>query len=850
MTGEHNTPESIIFDQQLEIVIESVPEALAFYDSNDKLIICNKAYRDWSPVDIRHIFQPGISFENVLRANIEQGQILEASDRKEEWISERLELRRSLPKGAFFLQRRDGRFMQAHEKRTPDGGTCHIITDVSLLERTKLELIQAKKDADEVRKDLKRDRKKLLRSDELLREGNDFLQRLINTVPVPIFAKDTEGSYLFINTVFRNSIAKGEDWVGKSVWDIAPPELARIYDEADRSLMNSGGEQEYEAKAIFSDGAAHDVIFYKAAFTDSNGNISGLIGVILDITERKKAEQDLLTQGKIISNMAEGALLIRASDATILYANPLSEKMFGYQSGEMLGMHMSSLHARTNLTAGSTHENIERELKVHGVWRGEVHNVKKDGTEFWSSVSVSALDHPEYGKVWVTVRTDITERKLLDAKVRYQANHDALTGLISRYEFEQRVTRLLSSLSKEHTAHAMCFLDLDQFKVINDTCGHAAGDELLRQIGRVLQETIRKRDTLARLGGDEFGVLMEHCTLEQAHRVADDILNAIMDYQFFWDDNAFRIGVSIGLVAITEASGNFTDIFKRADAACYLAKDLGRNRIHAYHPDDTELAVRHGEMQWVGRIHRALNEDRYCLYAQPIVPLDDSEHRHYEMLLRMIDETGKVVPPGTFLPAAERYNLIGILDRWVVENALTLLAQNPPFTDRIHFISINLSGQSLTSGDFLDFIREQIRNTGIEASKVCFEVTETLAISNLVAARTFINSLKDLGCHFALDDFGSGLSSFGYLKNLPVDYLKIDGMFVKDIVDDPIDHAMVKSINEIGQVMGMQTIAEFVENDEIKVMLGEIGVDYVQGYGVGKPLPFDEVVEQTYFRLS
>ncbi len=576
----------------------------------------------------------------------------------------------------------------------------------------------------------------------------------------------------------------------------------------------------------------------------------GRITLALDITERKNAEQELLTKSQIISNMAEGALLIRTSDATIVYANPLAEKMFGYQSGEMLGMHMSSLHARANLTAGPTHEDIEHELKVNSVWRGEVFNVRKDGTEFWSSASVSELDHPEYGKVWVSVRTDITERKVLDAKVHYQASHDALTGLINRSEFEQRVTQLLSLVSNEKAIHAMCFLDLDQFKVINDTCGHAAGDELLRQLGRVLQETIRKQDTLARLGGDEFGVLMEHCTLEQAHRAADDILDAIKDYQFFWDDNAFRIGVSIGLVAITEASGNFTDVFKQADAACYLAKDLGRNRIHAYHPDDTELAVRHGEMQWIGRIHQALDDDRYCLYAQPIAPLDDSEHRHYEMLLRMIDENGKVIPPGAFLPAAERYDLISKLDRWVVENALVLLAENPSFVDRIHFISINLSGQSLTSGDFLDFIIEQIKNTGVAASKLCFEITETLAISNLVAARSFINILKDLGCQFALDDFGSGLSSFGYLKNLPVDYLKIDGVFVKDIVDDPIDHAMVKSINEIGQVMGMRTIAEFVENDEIKAMLGEIGVDYVQGYGIGMPLPFEEIVEQTYFRLS
>ncbi len=440
--------------------------------------------------------------------------------------------------------------------------------------------------------------------------------------------------------------------------------------------------------------------------------------------------------------------------------------------------------------------------------------------------------------------SDITERKILDAKLSYQASHDALTGLISRYEFEQRVTRLLSSISEEQTAHAICFLDLDQFKVINDTCGHAAGDELLRQLGRTLRQTIRKRDTLARLGGDEFGVLMEHCTLEQAHRVADDILKAIMDYQFFWDGNKFRIGVSIGLVAISEGSGKFTDLLKQADAACYLAKDLGRNRIIAYHPDDTELAVRHGEMQWVGRISQALEDDRLCLYAQPILSLDGGGRRHYELLIRMLDEQGGIIPPGAFLPAAERYNLVEKLDAWVVNHACIFMAKQPTFINQIDFVTINLSGPSLTNQNFLESTLRIFKETGVTPDKICFEVTETVAVSNLDSAIDFIRNLKEIGCQFALDDFGSGISSFGYLKSLPVDYLKIDGMFVKDIVDDPIDYAMVKSINEIGQVMGMKTIAEFVENDEIKKMLKTIGVNYAQGYGLGKPEPLEDLITQ------
>ncbi len=441
--------------------------------------------------------------------------------------------------------------------------------------------------------------------------------------------------------------------------------------------------------------------------------------------------------------------------------------------------------------------------------------------------------------------TDVSKQKKVEKQLEYQASHDALTGLISRYEFEQRVTRLLFSTSKEKNTHAMCFLDLDQFKVINDTCGHSAGDELLRQIGRILTNTIRKRDTLARLGGDEFGVLMEHCTLEQAQRVTNDILNVVMGYQFFWSDNVFRIGVSIGLVAITEASGNFTELLKQADAACYMAKDLGRNRIHVYHPDDTELAFRHGEMQWVARINQALDKDRLCLYAQPIISLDSGDNRHYELLVRMLDDNGDIIPPGSFLPAAERYNLIEKVDAWVVSHACTFLSQQRKFLDHINFVTINLSGPSLTNSSFLGSILSILNETGVPPGKICFEVTETVAVSNMNLAIGFIKDLKEIGCHFALDDFGSGISSFGYLKNLPVDYLKIDGMFVKDILENPIDYAMVKSINEIGQVMGMKTIAEFVENDETKATLKTIGVNYAQGYGIGKPEPLIDLVSTT-----
>lgn len=441
------------------------------------------------------------------------------------------------------------------------------------------------------------------------------------------------------------------------------------------------------------------------------------------------------------------------------------------------------------------------------------------------------------------LNSEIKERMQAEELLSFQAGHDALTGLINRREFERRAERLLSTIQQDKDEHALCFMDLDQFKIVNDTCGHIAGDELLRQLSIVLQHEVRKRDTLARLGGDEFGVLMEHCSLEHAHRVATTLQKAIQDFQFTWEGNSFKIGVSIGLVSITEVVADLTELLKQADAACYMAKDLGRNCIHVYQSEDENMAQRHGEMQWVTRIQKVLKEDRFCLYAQAIAPLDNSQDRHYEILVRMIDEQGDIIPPGAFLPAAERYNLIEQIDRWVIENTFKTLVDNPVFLRQINFISINLSGQSLTKHDFLYFIMSQLDSSGLDGDKICFEITETAAIANLSTAIKFIATLNELGCRFALDDFGSGLSSFGYLKNFPVDYLKIDGMFVRDIVDDPIDHAMVKSINDIGHVMGMQTIAEFVENDEIKGMLREIGVNYAQGYGIAKPQSIIEIID-------
>jgi diguanylate cyclase (GGDEF)-like protein len=416
------------------------------------------------------------------------------------------------------------------------------------------------------------------------------------------------------------------------------------------------------------------------------------------------------------------------------------------------------------------------------------------------------------------------------------AFHDALTGLVNRFEFESRLKRALA-VSHEGLRHALLYLDLDQFKIINDTCGHTAGDSLLRQLAVLLRGPIRDADTLARLGGDEFGVLLNGCSLEDARDVAERILQIIRDFRFVWQHNTFAIGASIGLVMLEDATQTLSDVLRDADMACYAAKEYGRNRVHVFRSDDQALRRRHGEMKWVARLNGALEADRFELHRQRIDPLGPGGRPHHEFLLRLRDDDGSLVPPGAFIPAAERYNLMPVLDRWVVRNALAHLAGLRRAGERgeVHFI--NLSGATLSDDQFAPFVTEQVNAHGIAFANVGFEITETAVISNLAAALDFISRVKALGCPVALDDFGSGLSSFSYLRTIPADYLKIDGRFILAMLDEPMDEAIVEAVNRIGHVAGLKTVAEFVESEALKERLARIGVDYAQGFAVHRPEP-------------
>jgi diguanylate cyclase (GGDEF)-like protein len=445
----------------------------------------------------------------------------------------------------------------------------------------------------------------------------------------------------------------------------------------------------------------------------------------------------------------------------------------------------------------------------------------------------------------VMVFHDVGQARKLARQLSYQATHDPLTGLNNRREFESRLAELLTDAQEQDSQHAVCYIDLDQFKVVNDVCGHSAGDELLCQLASLLQVQVRGADILARLGGDEFGVLLTHCNIEQAVRVAENIRSAVGDFRFLYDDRSFEIGASIGVVAINQGSRSTSDLLSSADIACYAAKDDGRNRVHLYEPSDAEVAERRGEMNWVSVIRNTLDQERFYLLYQPIVPLAGSQSAtpsHYEFLLRMRDPMGNEVLPMAFLPAAERYNLSADIDQWVVGMAIELLTTGDRVPELGTFL-INLSGSSLCNPQFIAYLEHAMAAVPGIGKRVCFEITEASAISNLRTVSEAIRQLRKLGCHFALDDFGSGLSSFGYLKSLDIDYVKIDGGFVKDMNNDPMDAAMVRAINEIAHIMGVQTIAEFVETREIYDRLCRLGVDFGQGHSIATPRPIEELFQ-------
>ena len=580
----------------------------------------------------------------------------------------------------------------------------------------------------------------------------------------------------------------------------------------------------------------------------ATGKAIRMAGSITDMTDRRQAASDLFAEKEralvTLASIADG-VVTTDPDGWVEYLNPIAEQLSGWTTATARGLPMQAILRMVDETNGKLAPNpIEMVLREERTVEAAstLLLVRNDGTEVPIMQSAAPI-RSRSGEITgvVLVLHDVSRERQYVAKLSYQASHDSLTGLINRGEFERRLGLALKSAAQLGRHHAVMYLDLDQFKVVNDTCGHAAGDQMMRQVSAVLQRRLREGDTLARLGGDEFGVLLENCAPDNALRIADGLRQTVTECHFAWETRSFNIGVSIGLVNVEDGLFTLNEVMSAADTACYMAKEKGRNRVQVYHAEDSELSTRQGEMEWIGRLQRAIEEDRFVLYSQDIAGLDPAHKLsdHCEILIRMLDEKGELVPPMAFIPAAERYNLMPSIDRWVVRNAFAIIARQQAETGGAPALyAINLSGASIGDERFLEYVREQFSHFAVSPQSICFEITETAAIAKLDKATDFINQLKSLGCLFSLDDFGAGMSSFAYLKHLPVDFLKIDGGFVKDMADDPIDRAMVEAINSIGHVMGKQTIAEFVDGERVVRLLREMGVDYAQGYGVAKPRPF------------
>jgi diguanylate cyclase (GGDEF)-like protein/PAS domain S-box-containing protein len=633
-------------------------------------------------------------------------------------------------------------------------------------------------------------------------------------------------------------------------------------DDRDRLLqtmqdsVDACSNYDVEYRVRWPDHTLHWLAARAHVYCGAQGNPCGTLGIIWDITERKLEEQSTARQRELaevtLRSIGEGVITTDAHGKT-LYLNRIAEQLTGWSPHQAQGQDISvtlplvdedgnppaiehvaleCLRRKQTIDVSNNSQLVTRE--------GRHIAVEESAAPIWS-------DNGELLGAVVVFR-DVSHERKLSKQLSWNATHDLLTGLINRHEFEHQVAQALHSAKEEGHTHALLYMDLDQFKLVNDTCGHSAGDVLLQLLAKMLQTEMRDSDILARLGGDELGVLLPHCPPDQAMLIADDLRQSIKNFRFVWDDHTFELGVSIGVVEINHNNKSMTELLIASDQACYLAKERGRNRVHLYQESDLALAQRHGEMMWVSRLNEAFERQYFRLYAQPIVSLHSDQQQHDEVLIRIQNAKGDVILPGAFIPAAERYDMMVAIDRWVIravcrhvqtvrdslslEQAFIEARQPAPAQ-----YSVNLSGTSLGDEGLHDYIIEQFTAHDIAPEQICFEITETAVISNLPKAQIFMSGLKTLGCRFSLDDFGSGLSSFAYLKALPVDFLKIDGVFIRDISTNPINRAMVKAINEVGHVMGIRTVAEYVEDEPTLATVRELGVDFAQGYAVGSLRP-------------
>jgi diguanylate cyclase (GGDEF)-like protein/PAS domain S-box-containing protein len=689
----------------------------------------------------------------------------------------------------------------------------------------------------------------------LLRERSRFA-RILDQMPSGVVVTDMpSGRVIFQNQLAASLLGQGAHTLGETpdftVFHFSDPTDGRIpADELPlaRTLRHQEATVTRDLVYHRRDGASLDVALTTAPVYDADGVARAAVAVLNDIAARKRAERQLANEKEraqvTLAAIADGVIATDTQGA-VTSMNPAAERLTAETETTARGRALSDVlrfeepEAGARLAAALQRCQSERRTigdLAHATLQGpggERHAVE-------SAVAPIALaDDTVAGAVLVL--HDVTESKRLLRRLGFEASHDALTGLVNRREFEARLKRAIERA--RHPGGSSCallYMDLDQFKIVNDTCGHSAGDELLRQLAAAYCTHVRERDTLARLGGDEFAMIVEHCDVTEALAVADKILDATRNFRFSRDGHLFQLGVSIGVAPVDRATRGVEEAMRRADHACYVAKERGRNRVYVHYSGDVDIAQRRSDMHWVTRLSHAFQHDQLMLYCQPIVPLGDGDQRlHYEILIRMKDGHSRPIAPGCFLPAAERYDAILKIDRWVLARTLTWLAANPDETAKLEMCSINLSRRSLADQSFHEFAADLIDRSPVPAGKLCFEITETGAIADMNKTIAFIDALAGRGCRFSLDDFGTGVTSFSYLKQLPVDFIKIDGSFIQTMCKSKVDFEMVRFTNDISHMMGRRTIAEYVSDPQIADQLKRIGVDFAQGYWVGRPRPLE-----------
>jgi len=655
------------------------------------------------------------------------------------------------------------------------------------------------------------------------------VQTLLDSLPMPIGYRDHTLTVRAANRSFTELMSSGG-----SFFDI-PSELLNQASIDYSPELQSTEDISAEARSLGPDFSIDHIADRRA-----DGSIAGFYTIISDYSVEREARH---WQARLesVTDACEDAVIGRSVDGVITSWNRTAAQMFGYGAEAVIGRPVSMLFPVEKMAA----QRLLLLQLAHRQGPAQAETVMRRSDGSLIDVALTIAEVAPAGSAqsgYSMVVRDLTERRRLAAEVHYRDTHDSLTGLANRADFETRIERALNSARDRDARHALLYIDLDQFQLVNEACGHAAGDEFLREAADLIHSCIRSRDTLARLGGDEFGIILEHCEMDDAREVAEKICSRMAEFRFTFEQRKFRIGASIGLVPIDASWEDAVKLLKAADTACYAAKEAGRDRVVSYFDVDGSVETRRSESAWVHLLDQAMTENHFTLYAQLIEPLQvEGNGLRCEILLRLKDKEGRLINPGEFLPAAERFRIMPRVDKWVVGNVIDFLAKNRELVTEAKMISVNLSGKSIGDRNFQNFVHDRITAADFDHDKLCFEITESESINNIESSVEFIEKMRQIGIRFSLDDFGTGVSSFSYLKKLPVDFIKIDGQFVENMTKDPVDFATVRSIQDVAKLLGKQTIAEFVADAEVEERLRDLGVDFMQGFLRHRPMPLENV---------